>query len=184
MRSTSRFRRWLCWSPSAVRAVSVSAAVVIVAVTILSAHRTVRASYTNARGSAVETRVHGGLVEFWWHNPRSNAYWADMSSRPAPRVSSFDFGIDREWGDSISLAWRPYHIASSRWPSPSSHHAAAIPLWMAVVPMLLLAGYSHGVVVGNRRGAKGRCTGCGYSRSGLTVEAACPECGVVPPETR
>lgn len=181
MSSKSRLRRLFRWSPSTVRAVCLSFAAAVVAVSVLSTKRAARVSYTTPGLSAVEARVRSGVAEFWWHDPKSNAYWADVTSSPSPKPSSLGFGTTKEWGDSMSLAWRPYHIAANPWPGPSSHHALAVPLWMILVPALLLAGYSHGLVVGLHRGAKGRCSRCGYSRSGLGVEAACPECGSVPP---
>lgn len=91
-----------------------------------------------------------------------------------------DAGASRAWGDEVSLAWRPYHVSSLSTFVVGSTDGMVFPLWLAAVPVAIAAACLHGVVIGTRRGDKGRCAGCGYSRAGLAAGAACPECGRAP----
>lgn len=180
MRSTKMLARLRRVSPARVRLVAIIAAALLVGLAFLTANVPVRATYTRSDNSALELRLLGAQAEFWWHNPRSLAYWADMAREPAPVASSFRLRPLPDWTAATNLAWRPYHIAKDPWPASSSHHAVAVPLWTILIPAFLLAAYAHGLVVGTRRGNKASCSSCGYPRNGLATQTPCPECGFVP----
>jgi hypothetical protein len=108
-------------------------------------------------------------VTLWWYR---DGVWPSLGETEA-----VSFRTSRAYGASASLAWRPYHIAVGRFPQTSPHHGLAVPLWPVILGSFLLAGYSHGLVVGSRRATIGRCRVCGYDLRSLPKGAACPECG-------
>lgn len=55
-----------------------------------------------------------------------------------------------------------------------------IPIWMFIVPASGVAGIAWWFDARARRSMlAGKCARCGYDRSGLESECACPECGRV-----
>lgn len=136
----------------------------------VSSKRACRAMCRTVSGSEYSAVLERGLLVLGRQQPA-------QSSR-APYATGLRFEADRNWGDDISLAWRPYHISQTVFPFAASHHALALPLWLIALPALVAAAYTQGLVVGTRRADRGRCGKCGYSRAGLAAGAACPECGV------
>lgn len=146
-----------------------SACVALLALTVISG------MYDLYLGIAVPGTHDAGIevsdaaVTLWWHR---DATWPGEDGK-----GGVWFRAMRSWGGTANIAWRPYHVAASRFPRPSPHHGLVIPLWALLVWSLLLSGYAHGLIVGARRATIGRCRVCGYDLRSLPKGAACPECG-------
>ena len=73
--------------------------------------------------------------------------------------------------------WFRFGRGSSTW-------AVEIPVWVLVVPSLLITAvaWRNDILVRRRERAVrlNRCPNCNYDRTGLAAGAACPECGVTP----
>ena len=90
---------------------------------------------------------------------------ADAASRPeATRTGVHTYYSDYEWW--FEGGWEPRF----KW--------IAVPLWF---PLLVLVAAAERAWRADRRAQRlartGSCLKCGYDRSGLAPDAACPECG-------
>jgi hypothetical protein len=134
---------------------------------------TLHLQYVTESGNQKWLRLDGGELAVYWSGPTPDAAPGDD-----PPVYGFSSSAEHRWDDSISLAWRPYHIGIRHGFSFSDPYGGfAFPLWLIALPAVIAAAYTHGMVVGVRRGDRGRCGVCGYSRAGLAADAPCPECG-------
>jgi hypothetical protein len=61
-----------------------------------------------------------------------------------------------------------------------SQDEIALPLWPAILLLLILTLVLHYEPRAKRRQRLGQCLACGYDRRGLPDGAKCPECGAVP----
>lgn len=167
--------RW--WKRISARRFRTACVLLAIASVVISASS---AAYRLAVGVAISPAMRAavaleqGEVQFWWFGKDAVVHWRDPTNNGATRVGT---SVERQWSSTLNLSWRPYHIAHQRFPKYSSSHALAVPLWPLVVGAILLAGYSHGLVVGGRRSTIGRCRACGYDLRSLPKGASCPECG-------
>jgi hypothetical protein len=89
----------------------------------------------------------------------SIAYFADFP--PQYRCSA---GAN----DHAEFIWKPSHCET----------AAILPLWMAVVPALLVTLAAGRLdTLARRRARPNLCPKCNYDRAGIAKDAVCPECG-------
>ncbi len=94
------------------------------------------------------------------------------------------FDLTGGFGDSapepwFHLSWRPIHTRSV-----GGDEYWAIPIWIGLVPCLLLTILAwHLDTLARHRVLAGACPNCHYDRTGLVVGAKCPECGGVPGNT-
>jgi hypothetical protein len=81
------------------------------------------------------------------------------------------------------ITWISPHVAEWDWlpkergAGATNFYFATIPLWIPALPIGLLAGWGWRRDSIAQRPAKNRCLFCNYSRSGLTLDTLCPECG-------
>lgn len=62
-------------------------------------------------------------------------------------------------------------------------HMFQIPLWPAIIATCLLTALVWWLdVLAHRRSPIGHCAMCGYDRTGMAMDAVCPECGVAASE--
>lgn len=166
-------RRWWRLTPIAYRRFWVGVAGLTLAAAVLSARYDMELGVRLPGKHNTGATLARGALTCWWYLDSS---W--LTGRTDPGVVGWR--VQRHWGSEISLAWRPYHVASRPFPQASEHHGVVLPLWPLMVVSLVVAGYAHGVVVGARRATIGRCRRCGYDLRSLPAGAACPECGEAP----
>lgn len=169
--STRRRRRL---SPVTFRVAAVVVAAALLGAALLSTRYRSAVGLRIDVGSRVAAAVDQGQLQLWWFGPDAFGDARDPTADGAKRLG---FQLHQSWWNTFSLAWRPYHIAQYSFPKASPSHGVVLPLWPLIMGSLLLAGYSHGVVVGTRRATIGRCKRCGYDIRALPMGAACPECG-------
>ncbi len=72
----------------------------------------------------------------------------------------------------LPLTWLPKHIV---WIGGESWH---IPIWIVIAPCLLLTVILWRLdTLPLRRAKLNLCPHCNYDRTGLALDAKCPECG-------
>jgi hypothetical protein len=99
-------------------------------------------------------------VWFQWRMSRCHAWHWGRSGELAQA------GSDMDWH--AGILWSPYDGGSD--------------FGLSALYPVLITGAPAAVLwyVGRRRFGPGQCKKCGYERSGLAADAACPECGTVP----
>jgi hypothetical protein len=166
-------------SPRRFRILAGAAAVAVVGVVLVSARWEFELGVVTGSRHTWSTALRRGQIELW----RDNAQFDDDSwdhGSIAERDPGVHMRVGRSYYSQVSAAWRPYHAKTLA--GGGVVHGIVVPLWPLVLLSLVLAGYAHGVVVGERRATIGRCRGCGYDIRGVRPETPCPECGRRTPE--
>lgn len=166
--------RWRKLSPVGFRRAAAIAALLCLVAAVLSARYRMAVGVRVGGGSRVAAVLDQAQLQCFWFGPDAIMDFRDPTN-DGSRVIGWQ--IQRGWWSGFSLAWRPFHIAQQPFPASSATHGIAIPLWPVLAGSLLLAGYSHGLIVGSRRATIGRCAHCGYDLRSLPPGAVCPECG-------
>lgn len=152
------------WKRRSARACAVSA-VLLAMVWIASAWMSVGIPTRDGR---LLVFISGGVAGFSYTSFADPEYTerrrAELHSRPMFMV---DDEVDLDW-------WFLYSNSSSRL---LTSRVGYVPLWVPVV----LLGVGSVVLFRSTRVKPGACGSCGYSRAGLAVETACPECGTAAP---
>lgn len=155
------------------RTLCVLAALSLFAMIAVSSRRELWVWY-NGTGNNYQLGLSGGNLTAFWATDEA------FANRPGRQIDpGFSVTVDKRWDDTVSLAWRPYHIGARPGFNPGdTHHGFVLPLWLPATLATIAAAYTQGHLTGFRRGDRGHCAKCGYNRAGLAGDAPCPECGV------
>ncbi|MCE7974632.1 MAG: hypothetical protein DYG92_09990 [Leptolyngbya sp. PLA1] len=114
----------------------------------------------------------GGMLACGWGDAAVRCASVDRASRGWPQwqagTARFVVAPDRRWAPSSSTVTMTVGTVAT------GARVLWVPMWWMAAGGALLVG--AGAALGRRR-VSGECPSCGYSRSGLTGGAACPECG-------
>ncbi len=148
----------------------------MVFVMFVGARREIEVGWVSAQQNSWSVLLRRGCIELWQGNimmGNRSPSWVEDSVRP----TGLHAMIVDPYFHVVSLPWRPIHLTTTGATAGSMSHGLLIPLWHFAVVSLLVAGYSHGVIVGMRRAAVGKCRRCGYDIVTLSPGKPCPECG-------
>lgn len=154
MSSRQRWRRWTRWP---------SLALTLALATLWVATETRFFYYSNGRGTNALAVT--GTLGFWKTIPGA------ATDASGFRVWQFGAGTGFEPGSSFRRLFPRYEVP----PVGPEAWRVLVPIWPLLAISLIAGAWSWWP----QARAPGSCHRCGYARSGLAPDAACPECGSV-----